>query len=193
MRTPSRFKVTVIGLVIAMGATAAIAWVLAGADGGSTPTELSMIRQHMGAAVQADSVVPTNLIADFFQSKYPPAQRAEFHVSSRRSISVFVLATGVEVRTDSGWQPFSEEPRNEIWRLKPGSAQDVFVQIPQTETEQIWRAYVCYATEMHGPSLFKAQIREAWKIRSLTNWTGRAWGGGRFSGRYQLLSEEYPE
>src|SRR5262245_48812129 len=63
---------------------------------------------------------PTNVIPDFFQLKYPPAQRAEFLVSSSMPVAIFVLATGVQLRTDSGWRLYSEEPRNDIWRLKPG-------------------------------------------------------------------------
>jgi hypothetical protein len=77
--------------------------------------------------------------------------------------------------------------------MKPGIEREMVVERPQKGTEQIWRAYVGYATEMQGPPLWKAQLREAWKIRSFANWTGKAWGGGRFSGRNEFLSEEFAE
>jgi len=41
--------------------------------------------------------------------------------------------------------------------------------------------------------LLKAQLREAWKIKSFSNWTGKAWGGGRYSGSYELFSEVVQE
>ena len=44
----------------------------------------------------------------------------------------FALATGVQVRRESGWETISEEPRNEIWRLKPGVVQQFFVERPHT-------------------------------------------------------------
>jgi len=84
----------------------------------------------------------------------------------------------------------SEEYRGEIWRLKSGVAREVCVERPQA---CIWRAYVRYGTEMKGASLMKAQLREAWKIRSFSNWTGKAWGGGRWSGAYELFSDEFTE
>jgi len=114
-------------------------------------------------------------------------------VTSSQPIAIFVFATGVQIRTASGWQPFSEEPRNEIWRLKPGIPREMFVERPQRETEEIWRAYVRYGTEMQGLPLWQAQLREAWKIRSFANWTGKAWGGGRFNGGNEFLSEEFAE
>lgn len=183
-----------MGTAIAVGAAVVtVAWLSSGEKEPSSATPLMLSRQQCGAVDQAVSASATNILPDFFQRKYSPAQRAQFHVSSSKPAAVFVLATGVQIRTDSGWQPYSEEPRNEIWRLKPGTAQDMFVEIPEMQTEEIWRAYIRYGTEMHGPPLLRAQVREAWSIRSFRNWTGKAWGGGRFSGQYELFSEEFPE
>jgi hypothetical protein len=152
-----------------------------------------MTRQQMGAVEQTLSGSPTNILPDFFQRKYPPGQRAQFHVSSSKPAAVFVLATGVQVLRQSEWQPYSEEPRNEIWRLQPGTAQDLYVEIPTKQTEDIWRAYIRYSREIHGLPLFKVQAREAWKTRTLTNWTGKAWGGGRFGGRYELFTKGFSQ
>jgi hypothetical protein len=49
------------------------------------------------------------------------------------------------------------------------------------------------ATEIKGLSLFKARLREAWILRSYSNWTGKAWGGGRCSGSCEVFSEEVTE
>jgi len=154
---------------------------------------LRIDRQKIGNAGSGVATLAANVVADFFKLKYLPAQRAEFHVTSSQPIAIFVLATGVQIRTDSGWEAFSEEPRNEIWRLKPGIAREMCVERPQKETDQIWRSYIRYGTEMQGPPLVKAQLREAWKTRSFSNWSGQAWGGGRFSGANELFSEEFSE
>ena len=69
----------------------------------------------------------------------------------------------------------------------------MFVERPQKETERFWRAYVRYGTEMKGPPSWKARLREAWKIRSFSNWTGKVRGGGRFSGQNECFSEEFSE
>lgn len=114
-------------------------------------------------------------------------------MTSSEPIAIFVLATGVQILTDTGWQKFSEEPRNEIWRLKPGTAQEMFVERPEKEREQAWRAYVRYGAEIQGWPLLKAQLQEAWKIRSFNNWTGKAWGGGRFRGSNEFFSAEFSE
>jgi hypothetical protein len=104
-----------------------------------------------------------------------------------------IVVAAVQVPTDSGWVPFSEEPRNETWRLTPGIARDLVVERPPPDSGQVWRAYICYGTEMRGPPLLKAQLRETWRIRSFFNWTGKAWGGGRFSGSHDLFSKNYTE
>jgi hypothetical protein len=188
-----RRKLIMIGLVIASSTAVTVAWLSLDDKASLTATPLTMGRQQSSAVNQTVSNSPTNVLPDFFQMKYPFAKRAQFHVSSRQPVAVFVLATGVQVQSDSGWHPYSEEPRNEIWRLKPDTAQDMFVEIPEKQTEHIWRAYIRYGTEMRGAALVKAQVREAWKIRSFSNWTGRAWGGGRFRGLYELFSEEFSQ
>jgi hypothetical protein len=180
-----------IGLVMVVGVAVTVTWLSLGEKESSTAIPLTLSRQRVGAVDLAVSASPTHVIPDFFQLKYPPAQRAQFHLSSSKPATIFVRATGVQIRTDSGWRSYSEEPRNEIWRLKPGTVQNMCVEIPEKESDGIWRAYIRYGTEMHGPPLLKAQVREAWMIRSFTNWTGKAWGGGRFSGQNVLLSEEF--
>jgi hypothetical protein len=64
---------------------------------------------------------------------------------------------------------------------------ELCVERPEAET---WRVYIRYGKEIRGFSLLKAQLQEAWKIKSFSNWTGKAWGGGRFRGSYELFSEE---
>jgi hypothetical protein len=137
-----------------------------------------------GTSVGAQS---TNVVLDDLRQKYDPKRRVVFHVTASQTTSVFVLATGVQVSGPAGWERVYEEYRGEIWRLKPDVEREVCVERPEGE---IWRAYVRYGVEMKGVSLLRAQLKEAWKIRSVTNWTGRAWGGGRWSGRYELFSEE---
>lgn len=181
----------IIGLTTTVIAVVTVAWLSLAGQEFLAAAPLTMSRQQSGVMDQTVSVSPTNIIPDFFQLKYPSTRRAGFHVSSSKPAAIFVLATGVQILTDSGWQPFSEEPRNEIWRLKPGTAQDMFVEIPEKQTEERWRAFIRYGTEMHGPPLLRAQVREAWKIRSITNWTGKAWGGGRFSGGNEYFSQEF--
>ena len=167
----TRAAIAVIGIVVAIA--------LLGSSGvqSQAPKTLRIDRQKIGTAGSAVASPTTSVVADFFKSKYSPELRAEFHVTSSQPIAVFVLATGVQVLTDVGWEAFSEEPRNEIWRLKPGIAREMFVERPQKETELIWRAYIRYGSEMKGAPLLKAQLREAWKIRSFSNWTGKPWGG----------------
>jgi len=176
-----------------VGIAVATAFLWSSGDGSRTAKALRIDRQKIGNAASGVATPSSNVVSDFFRLKYSPAQRAAFHVTSSQPIAIFVLATGVQIRTATGWEAFSEEPRNEIWRMKPGIAREMVVERPQKGTEQIWRAYVGYATEMQGPPLWKAQLREAWKIRSFANWTGKAWGGGRFSGRNEFLSEEFAE
>jgi hypothetical protein len=136
------------------------------------------------------NVQTTNVVLDDIRQKYPPTHRAEFHVQTSQNTSVFVLATGVQTYTPTGWHTVSEEYRGEIWRLNPGVAREVCVDRPEADA---WRAYVRYGTEMKGISLLSAQLKEAWKIRSFSNWTGKAWGGGRWSGTYELVSDEIKE
>jgi hypothetical protein len=44
---------------------------------------------------------------------------------------------------------------------------------------------------MRGLPLWLAQIREAWILRSFTNWTGKAWGGGHYRGQFMLFSDKF--
>jgi hypothetical protein len=191
MRAPPRRMLIASGSAAAMGIAVATAWLWSSGAESRTAWALRIDRQKIGSADDAVSVPSPNVIPDLLRPKYSPAHRAEFRVTSSQPVAIFVLATGVQIRTDSGWQPFSEEPRNEIWRLKPGIAREVSVERPLAETGQEWRAYVRYGTEMRGPPLLKVQLREAWAIRSFANWTGKAWGGGRFSGQNELFSEGF--
>ena len=162
-------------------------------SGNKTPysNRLTIKPLQGGRSTQSGSLHITNVFRDFFESKYPPEKRAGFNVLSTEPFPIFVLKSGVQVRTEAGWQTYSEEPRNEIWRLGPGTAKNMYVEIPEESSAKVWRAYICYSTEMKGPALFKAQAREAWQIRSFSNWNGNAWGGGRFSGEYEFFSEEF--
>jgi hypothetical protein len=125
-------------------------------------------------------------VLDNLRLKFALARRGEFHLVSAEDASILVLATGVQVLRPSGWQTESEEQRMEIWRLKAGRPVEACVERPVNET---WRAFVRYGFEMHGTPLLKAQVREAWLLRSLTNWTGQAWGGGRFHGSVEVFSD----
>ncbi len=131
-----------------------------------------------------------NVVPDNYPRSWFSPHTAKFHMSSTQAAPIFVLSTGVQIRTDSGWKPFSEQPRNEIWRFKPGCPQEFFVDSPQQEK---WRAYVRFGKEMRGPQLWYWQSRGVWQDRSFTNWTGRAWGGGRFAGENKLCSEVFSE
>jgi len=129
-----------------------------------------------------------NVVSDDLRQKYSPTRRVEFHVACSKDTSIFLLASGVQILTPTGWQMLSEEYRGEIWRLKSGVAREVCVERPEAA---IWRAYLRYGTEMKGVPLIKAQLREAWLSRSDSNWTGKAWGGGRWTGANELFSDEF--
>jgi hypothetical protein len=159
-------------------------------DPSPSPQLLRLDRGRMADKDRADAVQPTDLVLDDIRQKFAPTRRVEFQVDTSRDTSVFVLATGVQIRTPSGWQTVSKEYRGEIWRLKSGVAREVCVERPEAD---VWRAYVRYGAEMKGASLLGAQLKEAWKIRSFSNWTGKAWGGGRWSGSYELFSDEIAE
>jgi hypothetical protein len=139
----------------------------------------------LGSVVSDGSPVPDGL-----RRKYAPARRGEFLLVSAEDTSIFVLATGIQMLTSSGWQTESEDTRSEIWRLKAGRPVEVCVERPDSGT---WRAFVRYGFEMHGTPLLKAQVREAWILRSVSNWTGQAWGGDRFHGSVELFSAELEE
>jgi len=193
MRTLSLRTWIAAGSVAVIGITVVTALLWPSGVQSQTSKTLRIDRQKIGDAGSGIAVPSTNVVPDFFRLKYGPAHTAEFHVTSSQPMAIFVRATGVQIRTDSGWQPSSEEPRNEIWRLKPGITREMFVERPPREAGQIWRAYVLYGTEMKGPRLLKAQLREAWLIRGFANWTGQPWGGGHFSGKNEWFSEEFSE
>jgi hypothetical protein len=152
------------------------------------PAPLPPLRIERAGAASASSAAPalgTNLVADDLRQKYSPTHRVEFHVTCDQNTSIFLLATGVQVHTPSGWQVAAEEYRGEIWRLRPGIVREVCVERPDGGN---WRAYLRYGTEMKGSPVLRAQIADAWLNRSFSNWKGKAWGGGRWSGSYELLS-----
>jgi hypothetical protein len=182
-----------IAAVAAIGLILAVILLLFSGNQSPTPSPLRIDRQQLGNAGSSGVALSTNVLPDFFRQKYSPAQKAEFRVTCSQPIAIAVWATGVQVHTESGWAPFSEEPRNETWRLTPGTERELVVERPPTASRQIWRAYVRYGTEMRAPPLLQAQLREAWRIRSFSNWTGKAWGGGRFSGSHDLFSKDCTE
>jgi len=124
MRTHSRRTLIVAGSVAVIGIAVATSFIWSSDGGSLTAKALRIDRQELEGAGDGVSVPFTNVVADFFRLKYSDAQRAELNVTSSQAIAIFVRATGVQIRTASGWQPFSEEQRNEIWRLKPGIAQN---------------------------------------------------------------------
>lgn len=193
MRTISRYPWATIAAAATTGLTLAAAFLFSSDDRSPTGSALRIDRQQLGNPGTSDVAVSTNVLPDFFRQKHSPAQRAEFRVTCSEPIAVAVWATGVQVHTEAGWVAFSEEPRNETWRLTPGMARELFVERPPPGSRQMWRVCVRYGTEMSGPPLLKAQLWEAWKIRSFSNWTGKAWGGGRFSGSYDLISKDFSE
>lgn len=186
--SPLAYVIFAVGLLV----VTALLW--ASLAQSPTPNPLRIDRQKLEADGSGVAPPSTNVISDFYDRKYSPAQRAKFHVTASQPMAIGVFATGVQIRTDSGWEPFSEEPRNETWRLRSGLAREMFVERPQRATGLPWRAYVRYGTEMKGPQLWKWQLREAWQIRSFSNWTGQAWGGGRFKNEgKELFTEEFSE
>ena len=169
-----------------------VAWWLANVP----PRPLVALQFHRARATNHSATASGNAVTnhgpvpDGLRMKYAPARRAEFHLVSAEDTSIFVLATGVQELTSSGWRTESEDTRNEIWRLKAGRPVEVCVERPGSGT---WRAFVRYGFEMRGTTLLKAQVREAWILRSVSNWNGRAWGGGHFEGRVDLFSAEVAE
>lgn len=193
MKTLSRRRLirsTAVGL-LTLGAGLSLVWVPHG-EPPRTPL-LVLSREDQISAHTPERQLPPNrssVVPDDLRQKYDPRSRVEFRVSSTQDVSIFVWATGVQVQTQSRWKTEAQEYRGEIWRLKAGTQKEVCVERPQSET---WRTYVRYGTETKGLPLLKAQMREAWLLRSFSNWTGKAWGGGRWSGSYELFSEEVTE
>lgn len=161
---------------------------LQGGGSGAQPTLRMEPGVRPGARDSSDGVAGDGgVVPDNLRRKFDPRTRTGFRVTSPRDASIFVLATGVKVLRPTGWKVLAEEQRGEIWRLKSGVPREVCVEQPPDET---WKAYVRYGTEIEGLPLLRSQLREAWTIRSLSNWTGKAWGGGRFRGEHELASEE---
>ena len=158
--------------------------------GQSKAPPLQLARARASEGGPGADAARSNIVYDDLRQKYDPTHRAQFHVSCTQDTSIFVLETGVQVHTASGWQTLFDDYRGEIWRLKAGMAREVCVERPPAE---LWRAYIRYGTQMRGTSLLKAQLREAWLTRSFSNWKGRAWGGGRWSGTYELFSDPITE
>ncbi len=101
-----------------------------------------------------------------------------------------MLATGVQVLTDSGWTTIAPEldHRGQIWQLKPGTMREFCVGRPRFGAA--WRPYVRYAGEMKGARKLYWQPRGAWAARSFSNWTGKAWGNGLYGGDERMLVGE---
>ena len=180
----TRTSVAVVGL----GFGAGLFWLFSSYSQTQVPLHISRAGDVNGyESLPVIAAEPNRVVPDDLRQKYAPPGRAEFHVTCSQDTSIFVLATGVQIEGTSGWKIWAEDYRGEIWRLKTGIPREVCVERPASET---WRAYIRYGTEMKGPSLLRAQLREAWSLRSFSNWTGKAWGGGRWSGVYELFSEE---
>jgi hypothetical protein len=129
----------------------------------------------------------SKVIPDDLLLKYNTANRLDSYVSATEPVAIFVHSTGVQVPIRNGWKLISEEQRNEIWRLKPGVIHQLCVERPQAEG---WRVVVKYGKEMHGLKLFRANLHQAWITRSFANWNGKTWGGGKFDGTYELVSDQ---
>lgn len=186
--SPSRCTKIFVVLAICLGLGTAL-WRLFSRE---APTNNSLRISLAGKASEPDPggktpLHPKDVVPDDIRLKYDPLTRAAFHLTSTESCAILVCATGVEIRTPSGWKTVLEDYRGEIWRLKPGIPREVCVEPPSSET---WRAYLRYGKEIKGAPLLKIQLQGAWKARSFSNWTGKAWGGGRFRGNYQMISEE---
>lgn len=187
---PSLIRSTAVG-IYTLGTCLSLVWLLNGAPPRAPLLVLS--REGQMSAHTPERQVPLNrgsVVLDDLRRKYDPRIRAEFRVSTAQDVSIFVVSTGVQVHTQSGWKTEAEEYRGEIWRLKAGTQKEVCIERPHSQT---WRAYVRYGSEMKGLPLLRAQMREAWILRSLSNWTGKAWGGGRWSGSCEIFSEEVTE
>ena len=190
MHTFSRRIWIVSGSVALVGLAIGISFLLLSRDRSQVQQPLRIDRATMHDAGLGGAAPRPNVVPDDLRQKYSPTRRVEFHVACSKDTSIFLLASGVQILTPTGWQMLSEEYRGEIWRLKSGVAREVCVERPEAA---MWRAYLRYGTEMKGVPLIKAQLREAWLNRSLSNWTGKAWDGGRWSGAHELFSDEITE
>lgn len=121
------------------------------------------------------------------QSDWHPQDPVNFQVSASDKTSIFVLTTGIQVKKERGWETQNEIWCGEIWRLETGKTQTLGLKPPQSGE---WRAFLKYGSEVNGPQKLAWQMREALKLHSFSNWTGKAWGGGRYRGTFQLFSQE---
>ena len=181
---PNRTR-ALIGLAIGV----LLLWLSAGASKAPPVLQCALVeRFDRGPGVGA---ARGNIVYDDLRQKYQdPVRGGQLHVTCSEDTSIWVLESGVQVHTPSGWQTRIEDYRGEIWRLKAGMAREVCVERPYAA---MWRAYIRYGTEMRGTALLKAQLREAWLTRSFSNWTGKAWGGGRFRGTRELCGAPITE
>ena len=184
-------------VLITAAASIAIAFALLWSLANLPQPQLHLVCQKIDDAKTAP--LSTNVVPDFRMSKFHPVLRANFHVTSTNQASILVMETGVQMQTDSGWESFSQEPRNEVWQLKPGITNEMFVARPQAGSEQIqriygrdmtqtWRAYILYRTELKGPLLWQMQVRDLWK-----NWSFANWNRTRFGGTNEFFSQEFTQ
>jgi hypothetical protein len=139
-----------------------------------------------GTNVSGGSTVQTVVHPDYLRRKFRPDLTATYWLQAPTNKAIALWVTGVEVHTDKGWVSYSEEDRHETVRLSAGVAQEICVEFPDYGE---WRAYIRYAPELPWWPSFKAKLHEAYLTRSFANWSGRAWGGGRFGGSITQFSE----
>ncbi len=108
-----------------------------------------------------------------------------FNLITSNDCSIAVWETGTQWQTENGWETVHEEHRFETWQLTNGIPLQFTVEPPN---DGPWRVFIHYGTEMKGLPLLRAQLREAWKLRSFTNWNGNPWVGGRWTGSTRIFS-----
>src|SRR5262245_41068714 len=123
----TRFILAALAMIF-LGISLGLIW-LARPEPQLQPT-LVLTRQPQAAAPNSSHAVavePMDIITDDLRAKFDPQRTVAFHVTSTHDTSIFVVATGTQILTDSGWQTETEEHRGEIWRLKAGVAREVCV------------------------------------------------------------------
>lgn len=185
-----RFRSTAFGiLVLGGGLWLVLLWNLEPARA----PELVLSRAGPAGTTNAAGPEPghgSGTVPDDLRRKHDPRVRVSFWLSCTQDVAIFVSATGVQVPTGYAWRTEMEDLRGSIWRLKAGIPQEVCVPRPESPA---WRTFIRCGVEMKGWRLLKAQLREAWILRSFSQWSGKAWGGGRWSGEYEILSPEILE
>jgi hypothetical protein len=167
---PRRLAViAVVGIAVLLPA----AILSSGDDSVTRPDELLQLVSSQAlyptALDRADIPIAQRTTDDsFFRYKYSADRRAEFEVVSKRAISIFVPAAGVEVYGPTGWEMASQENRGEIWHLIAASPRDVCFERPHFG---LWRAFVRYHAPMRGVKCLRWRIRRAWAQGSLSGWT----------------------